>query len=308
MNRQALATTSTGPRTADELLEALRFGERAQQVAAPRVVASGPDSIAAELFREVLAHEHDTPRELRSVAQMSTSGAPRAPDAEVPSGAIWPPVEGRMILSELAQLALTPRKLSNGDWAAGLGTGWRVLSSRDASFGSLDQGRAALIQWARLHASTNGAVSPSRCIVLADSGVRSWRLWQILRAEPSLRELLDAALRHHGDAILTRVAEVAQLLVEADDKLSRLPVALPCTLDTIGAWSGNPVYIGLMPDLGGPITPPRPRTDPFTLLRDHLEPLVAPELHDRHLHFSQILDRLTGKLTHGTIPPLTRAG
>ncbi len=308
MSRQTLATTPTGPRTADELLEALRFGERSPHVAAPRVVESGADSVAAELFREVLACEHDAPRELRSVAQMSPSGAPRAPDAGVPSGAIWPPVEGRMILAELAQLALTPRKLSSGDWAAGLGTGWRVLSSRDAAFGSLDQGRAALIQWARLHASTNGAVSPTRCIVLADSGVRGWRLWQILRAEPSLRESVEAALHHVGDAVIARLATIAELLVEADEKLARLSVALPCTLDTIGVWAGNAVYIGLMPELGVPAVSPRPRADPATLLRDQLEPLVAPDLHARGLSFSHVLARMADQRPVDTAPTLTRVG
>jgi signal recognition particle receptor subunit beta len=308
MNRQTLPTSSTGPRTPDELLEALRFGERTQHVPAPRIIESGPGSVAAELFREVLSHEHEVPRDLRSVAMMNMSGAPRPPDAEVPSGAIWPPVEGRMILAELAQLELTPRKLSTGDWAAGLGTGWRVLSSRDASFGSLDQGRAALIQWARLHASTNGAVSPSRCIVLADSGVRGWRLWQILRAEPSLREAVEAALRQPSEAMLARLSQLAQLLLEADDKLARLFVPLPCTLDTIGAWSGNPVYIGLMPDAGTPLVSPRTRLEPATFLRHHLEPIIAAELHDRRLDFDQVLARLTGKLTHDLVIPRTLAG
>src|SRR5262249_60080287 len=108
-----------------------------------------PGSLAAELFREVLTGETEASR---APVAGPIAGAPRPPDAAVPSGAIWPPVEGRAILSELAQIALVPRRLTSGYWAAGLGSGWRVVSGRDATFASLDEGRAALIQWARLHA------------------------------------------------------------------------------------------------------------------------------------------------------------
>jgi signal recognition particle receptor subunit beta len=297
MNRQALPSTSVGPRTADELLEALRFGERPQLVAAPRVVESGPGSVAAELLREVLSHEHEAPRELRSVALMHASGAPRPPDAEVPSGAIWPPVEGRAILAELAQVTLSPRKLSSGDWAAGLGTGWRVISGRDATFGTLDEGRAALIQWARLHASSNGAVSPSRCIVLANSGVRGWRLWQIVRAEMAMRESIESALgRSSDEAVLARLADLARHLVDADAMLAQQPLALPCTVDTVGLWSGNAVYIGLMPEHGEPPRLTGPRHDPIDFVRGLLEPVVAAELADRGLSLELVLDRLRARL------------
>src|SRR6185503_1014645 len=156
------------------------------------------------------------------------------PDAAVPSGAIWPPVEGRAFLCELAQIALAPRRLPSGDWVAGLGSGWRVVSGRDAMFGSLDQGRTALIQWARLHAGATGTLSSRRCIVLADDGDRAWRMWQIVRAESSLRDAAELALREPtSEALLARLCKVAQLLVEADEKLARMPLALPCNLDTI---------------------------------------------------------------------------
>ena len=295
MNRQALPTKAIGPHTADELLEALRLGERPQRATAPRVIESGPTSVAAQLFREVLSSEDDAAHG-RSVARMQPSGAPRPPDANVPSGAIWPPVEGRAILAELGQIELAPRKLASGDWAAGLGSGWRVVSNADATFGTLDQGRMALIQWARLHAGANGVISPSRCIVLADSGVRSWRLWQIVRAEPALRDAVDAALARPGrDAVVAGLAHVAQLLLEADEKLARMPLALPCTIDTIGASAGSAVYIGLMPEPGAPLAAPRPRIEPAVLIRDQLEPAVGVELRDRGIALDQVLARVPGR-------------
>ena len=169
-----------------------------------------------------------------------------------------------------------------------------------------DQGRSALIHWARLHASANGAVSPNRCIVLADSGVRAWRLWQIVRAEGSLRDAVEHALREHArEALIARLCQIAKLLLEADERLARAPLALPCNLDTIGSFDGIAVYIGLMPDAGTPLAEPRTRGDPHALLRSVLEPAVAADLHDRKLDFEEILTRLPGVLQHaGTLLPV----
>jgi signal recognition particle receptor subunit beta len=304
MNRRAMLGEASGAQTAGELLDALRVGEHAADLAAPLVMESGPGSLASALLGEVLAYEREAPRAERSVARMRISGAPNPPDAAVPSGAIWPPVEGRAILCELAQIELTPRRLPGGDWAAGLGSGWRVVSSRDATFGSLDQGRSALIQWARLHAGANGAVSPNRCIVLADSGVRAWRLWQIVRAEGSLRDAVEHALREHArELLIARLCQIAKLLIEADERLARVPLALPCNLDTIGSFDGVAVYIGLMPDAGTPPAEPRARDDPHALVRRVLEPALAPELHARKLAFEDILPRLLGVPHARTIDP-----
>ncbi len=305
MSRGSLPTSAVGPGSAVELLDALRADD--VQRAAPPVVECGPGSVAAELFREVLSCEHHATRAAPSSALGLAPGAPRPPDAAVPSGAIWPPVEGRAILCELAQIALAPRRLSNGVWAAGLGSGWRVVSSRDGSFASLDQGRTALIQWARLHAGTAGAISPRRCIVLADDGDRGWRLWQIVRAETSLREAVDSALRDHaGDALIPRLCRLAQLLIDADDKLARLSLALPCTLDCIGGGGGVAVYIGLMPDVTTTLAGPRPRSDPRALLRNQLEPTVVVGLHERALDLEHVLARLPGAFlpAEGIVPAL----
>src|SRR5262249_28731935 len=146
----------------------------------------------------------------------SALAAPKPPDATVPSGAIWPPVDGRSILYEVSDLPLTVRPMSNGGYAAGLGNGWRVVGSPRAGFGALDQGRAALIQWARLHAASLSLISPRRCIVLADGGDETWRLWQIVRAEESLRDLVASALREpKTDVLVYRLCWAAQLLLEA---------------------------------------------------------------------------------------------
>jgi len=291
--RGALPTTTTAPRSADELLAALRSADAAPDPAAAVVVEHDPDSLAAVLLREVLAGEQAA--SAASPERPPATGAPRPPNNAVPSGAIWPPVEGRSILSELSQLSLAPRRLSNGDWAAGLGSGWRVVSRSDATFASLDQGRTVLIQWARLHAGAADAISPRRCIVLADDGSGGWRLWQLVRAERSLREIVDGVLRTPTrEAVVAGLRNAARLLLDADTRTSRLPLRLPCTLDSTGVSDGVAVYIGLMPDAGEPIAGPRPHRDLLGLLRGALEPFVARELRERGL----VLDDIIGPLHH----------
>lgn len=303
MGRRALPTEATGPSSPAELLALLRGDERTRT--APIVVESGPGSLAAELLREVLSCEADAAR--TPPARGSAPGAPRPPDAAVPSGAIWPPVEGRAILCELAQIALAPRRLPSGDWAAGLGSGWRVVSSRDAAFGSLDQGRTALIQWARVHAGASGTISSRRCIVLADDGGHAWRMWQIVRAESSLRDAADQALREPtSESLLARLCKVAQLLVEADEKLARVPLALPCNLDSIGLSERGAVYVGLMPDATAAPAGPRPRSDTHVLVRSQFEPVVAVELRERALDLKQVLSRLPSAFppAEGIVPAI----
>jgi len=311
MSRGALRTTRGGRSGAEELLDALRADDRALHPAPPMVFEAGPTSPAAELLREVLAFEsaahQPATAELGPLGAGHVPGAPRPPDASVPSGAIWPPVEGRAILNELASIPLAPRQLSNGDWAAGLGSGWRAVSSRDTVFASLDQGRAALIHWARLHAGVVGAISARRCIVLADDGQHAWRLWQIVRADDSLRELLSRGLRElTGEPLIQRICHAAQLLSDAQDKLAGLAMSLPCSLDAIGASDTGAVYIGLMPDPATESAEQRPRNDPRAL-RAQLDAAIAADLHASGLDLDLILRRLPSGLAHaeGTAHAIT---
>jgi hypothetical protein len=254
-------------------------------------VASAPDSLAAALLREVLEAE-ETP-----IAPSAAPGSPRPPDASVPSGAIWPPVEGRAILYEVSQLDLVTRSLGNGDWSAGLGSGWRIVSSRDAVFESLDVGRGALIQWARLHAACLPAVSPRRCIVLAATGDGAWRLWQIVRAEPSLRDHATGAARElTPELAIFRLCETAQLLVDLNERLATMPCELPCSLDTAGQSESSAVYIGLMPGQGS--TPRVDRLDAPSLLSAELGPVLELDLAEQRQDLGRALERIPRRFMH----------
>jgi signal recognition particle receptor subunit beta len=253
--------------------------------AEPSVAAAEPSVAAAALAEPSVTHAvpTSTVREISAPLppippaprpKLPLVVPPRPPDATVPSGAIWPPVEGRTILLEVSQLELVPRRHGTGDWSAGLGSGWRLVSKRDAVFESLDGGRAALVQWARLHAACMSVVSPHRCIVLAATGDGMWRLWQIVRAEESLRDLVERT-SSDAETVIDSLCQTAQLLVQVNEKLAAAPCELSCNLDTVGVCDASGMYIGLMPEQQ---SEPTPRPPSSMLLATELGPMLQLDL------------------------------
>lgn len=211
-------------------------------------------------------------------AGLPATQTPLPPSPDAPSGLIWPPVDGRLILHRVADIGLRTRITSVGDCVAGLGSGWRVHSRRDAVFADIEEGRSSLIAWARQHAVTHSFLSRPRCIVLSENGDGRWRLWQIVSAAHSLRELLSSQItRLTPDSAARELAEAARLLCEAQRLCARAQLPVTCSLDTIGKGEHeSPVYIGLMPSGGGT---PR-HSDPAGFARE-LAPIVAGGLAQR---------------------------
>lgn len=233
------------------LYASMQASERQAPAAIAQVLAeNAPPDPAIEAFVPWRAESLEIP------SNANGEHHPRPPDPTAPSGAIWPPVDGRVTLHEAASVRLTTHKLRNGGWAAGIGTGWRAYSSGAGLYPDVESGRAALIQWARLHAACGGVLSPRRCVVLADTGDGAWRLWQIVRAEASLRDYLGGLERRTSEEAAIRLTDAAAMLLEMDARLAQSPCQVQCSLDTIGRVDGQVVYIGLMPsEAAGPVVP-----------------------------------------------------
>jgi hypothetical protein len=169
------------------------------------------------------------------------------PNMMMPSGRIWPPVDGRALLHEVTALGLEPMRTSSGDWWAA-GGGWWVHSSAHALFDDPDLARRQLIDSARIHGLLANHLSSGRILILADAGARRQRIWQMVRVEPTLHDRLKGAV----EAPAKEFAEILYLggahLIEARARLAGAGVALACTLDTIGGEiARRPLFVGLMP-------------------------------------------------------------
>ncbi|MBX3155013.1 MAG: GTPase domain-containing protein [Deltaproteobacteria bacterium] len=171
----------------------------------------------------------------------------RPPSFDAPSGFVWPPIEGRIMLREAAPpLENGVQVAANGDCIAGAGSAWRLHSPAASVFTDIDEARTALLSWVRQHVAAQPVLSRRRCIVLAATGEGRWRLWQIVQQEPTLRDLTSGASRLDGADARRLVGELLAACVNA-----ALP--LTCTIDTIGITDlRQPVYVGLMPSPGGP--------------------------------------------------------
>lgn len=171
------------------------------------------------------------------------------PSDEVPSGWVWPPVDGRIVLREALFGWGKSEMDPPSDAAIDLPTGFRLSTSESALFTNAERGRHALIVWARLHASAQTLLSSGRCIVLSETGSGRFRLWQIVRKEPSLRALFVDEGTEADPSARPRSLEVAhRLLAEANLCLQKERVMLDCNLDSIGlSESGKPMYVGDVP-------------------------------------------------------------
>lgn len=216
----------------------------------------GPPTYARgeEMLSALRAMESDGV--VAEAAQESANNlAPQPPSPEVPIGVIWPPVDGRVILHEIAALGIRVRVTASGDCVAGLGTEWRIHSYAEAIFDDVDSGRSELVLWARQHASNQAVLSRPRCIVLAETGDGRWRLWQIVKQQRSMRELSSEWMRSNDAMTVVRgMATVGQLLLEAGQVASHAALSLPWDLDTTGAQADRPIFIGLAPRPSAPKT------------------------------------------------------
>jgi signal recognition particle receptor subunit beta len=219
---------------------------------------------------DLLQHALPTPAEL----ELSPTVGPEnervfVPDPLMPGGMIWPPVDGRALLHEVAGLAIRPARTARGDWW-GSGAGWRFHSSPRALFSDPNAARAELIGWARLHSASGALISSGRAVILADAGEGRQRLWQLVRVEPTLREALDAALSENEPREMAAgLIEVASQLLASRDAFASAKAALPCTLWTVGVpRRTRACFVGLMPALGEA----QPELDADALLERELLP------------------------------------
>jgi signal recognition particle receptor subunit beta len=267
---ESSATDGTGVR------EAFVFAVR---LALDRLRAGSPEMQtprgAARDSREVLAIVRGLDRAPEAPPAVTAGTAPRSPGGDVAPGFVWPPIDGRIVLHEAAvELADAVRQDGAGDWRVGAGAVWIAQSPAGAVFADLEQGRSALVAWARLHAGAGRLLSRRRCIALAETGDGRWRLWQIVLREPTLRDLYEAAgpAVDAGDAV-RRLATVVRVLAAA----AATGATLPCTVDSIGVTDGGaPLHVGLLapPDIaavGSPL-PERLAGELASLVRGHSLP------------------------------------
>lgn len=228
-------------RSSEDLLQALREAEARTDVTLKPVML--------ERHSDPLHLALETPSDHPAAAQLENEPERVfVPDPLMPGGMIWPPVDGRALLHEVAGLSIRPARTARGDWW-GSGAGWRFHSNPRALFTDHNAARSELIAWARLHSANGALLSSGRAVILADAGSGRQRLWQLVRMESTLRERLDTVLSaSEPKEVAEGIMEVGTQLLAAREAFVHATIALPCTLWTVGAVrSARPCFVGLMP-------------------------------------------------------------
>jgi signal recognition particle receptor subunit beta len=168
--------------SAQELLEDLKRAEDGSMDYAAlsglvhtRLADLQPDTMLVKALSEAVGSGGDT-----LAAPAGADFEPATPDARVASGLIWPPVDGRLVLHELAQANVALTRSTEGAWSAVANGRWRMHSAANDVFAELEQGRAILVQAARNQAAAREKAA-SCCITLAADGHGRYRLWRIER-------------------------------------------------------------------------------------------------------------------------------
>jgi hypothetical protein len=192
---ESVATDGIGVREAfvfavrlalDRVRELMRTGQFT--TAAPNVDTAQDllNELSEALARVVTDNLNPAPA---SVSPQSDAGGdylPAPPDERVPSGMVWPPVDGRTVLHEIGQVKIQLARSPEGAWMGSVNGRWQIHSRAEAVYEDLEQGRSVLIQSARAHAAKARGRSLERCVVLAIDGHGKYRLWQIVRIDGTL--------------------------------------------------------------------------------------------------------------------------
>jgi len=240
----------TGKPTEDDATQLL---ERMQGIepepAAPlngALAQSALSSLEAEIDAELDLARRDL--ELEIATDDESGERLFVPDPMMPGGMIWPPVDGRALLHEVASLDIRPKRTGREDWA-GSGSGFRFHSQGASIFPDSHSARTELLEWARLHSANTAHLSAGRAVILADAGNGRLRLWQIVRSEATLRERLASACQlPEANQVAEELIGVAIQLAVARESFEDTTIGLPCTLWTVGSGlSYRPTFVGLMP-------------------------------------------------------------
>jgi signal recognition particle receptor subunit beta len=252
-----LASGRPESETGEDLMDALRRAESAHGESFGSAASAGGSSWTTHPEPAARAAAEAPPQPAASATAGAAASAVaepvaeapgvRTPDAYVPGGLIWPPVEGRLVLHEASAIGLYASQGPNGDWWATAEKAWIAYSFRGAEFGEMESGRASLVSWARWLSTLGRRVSPRRAIALCESGAGTWRLWQVGRREPNLRDLVQAALAEpHPDLAADGLLRACDVLAEADAEIA--PLGLAVTAVSVGLVPGGGVcYVGILP-------------------------------------------------------------
>jgi hypothetical protein len=161
-----------------ELLDLLKNGEESNRKYAheagrvrARVSEVRPESIVSDAIAQATLESEP----------IAKGHVPATPDERVESGLVWPPVDGRTVLHEIAKARIQLSCSEQGDWSGVSEGQWQIYSAASDVFDDVNAGRMVLVEAARNNAAADRGRSIDMCVALASDGSGRYRLWHITR-------------------------------------------------------------------------------------------------------------------------------
>jgi hypothetical protein len=181
---------------------------------------------------------------------------------------------------ESARVATRLERARGGDWL-GLSADWKLRAPLEGLFFDLDEARFALVAWARWHAVAGARLSSPRAVVLVAEARSVWRLWQIVRRVPTLRDTGRELFEQSDDVRLAEgLLRIIDLRLRAEGTLVANGWLGRLDLDSIAVSDqGEPLFAGFSPYPGGSSGKGSSKAiDEDRLIREELGPFVRSEL------------------------------
>lgn len=254
---ETTATRSAGIRQG--FVHAVRLGlARARALDARGLLDWDQDGDSADAAQELFALVSDSMEWMEGAAlvdgnseylgreQPSTLTSHRRLE-EVRPGSVWPPVEGRMCLREAGRQPVSWLPWRRGQ--LGAGEGWLFHCDTEDAFDTESSARSRLIWLAQRHVGLRPWVDSERCLVVLpeESGSR-FRVWQVARRTPTLRDLVDGIVWESPSATVA-VEALAELWVRLErifGELVNMPSPLDVGLDNLRASPERPLLVGIV--------------------------------------------------------------
>jgi signal recognition particle receptor subunit beta len=207
--------------------------------------------------------------------RVASEEIPAPPDDCIDAGMVWPPIAGRIILQEISAHPPVVARTDDLSWGAQTTDRWQLLSPAQYCFPTQDKAREELLRQARMHSQFKAQLSEHRCVCCAPSGLGDWRIWQIVRRETTLSDIVRLTLAlKSADSVAAELLRVGRMLCRAVELFRSTGLPFKPALESLAVSHGTPVFTRFVWPHVVEATPVVEH-DPAALLRQELRPAVT---------------------------------
>jgi len=173
---------------------------------------------------------------------------PLLPNKEIAARDLWPLKEGRFLLKNIENKKLEFIE-NDKEWLIIIEKQWQLFSSKNDLCDNYNIARQKLSNAVQNQRDLKIHLSKQRCLAITETDDKEqWRLWQIVKIEQTLAQLLtDAYAKKDAKKIATMLFIVADKFFIACTQFSQLEIPLPLALDNLAVKENKIIFTGFVP-------------------------------------------------------------